>query len=75
MLDFESPIRGNFEVMDHNNSAVPIYHKLHSGILRLMTDYLADLKRHDEVMQEDNLCLHLPVVIRWSKFENFFGLH
>ena len=58
--------------MDHNTSAVPIYHKLHSGILRLMTDYLADLKKHDEVMQQERLCLHVSVVIRWSKFDKFF---
>ena len=38
-----------------------------------MTDYLADTKKHDEVMQQDSLCLHVPVVIRWSKFEKFFG--
>ena len=58
--------RGNFEVMESNTTAVPVYHKVHSAILSLMTNYLNGIKPLD--ITEDLLCLHITVLMKWSKW-------
>ena len=58
--------RGNFEVMESNTTAVPVYHKVHSAILFLMTNYLNEINPQD--ITEELLCLHITVLMKWSKW-------
>ena len=48
--------------MESSTSSVPIYHKLHSDILKIMIDFL-NLKN----LTEDSLCFYIPVLMKWSK--------
>ena len=60
--------RRNFAVMENSSSTVPVYHQLHSGIVRLMSKYLNDLTKI-ESMTEDGLLIHLLLLMKWSKFD------
>ena len=56
--------------MENNtDSSVPIYHKLHLDILKVMTDYLDGLK--SKHLNEDSLYLHIQVLMKWSKSKSF----
>lgn len=60
--------RGNFSVMENSSTTVPVYHQLHSGIVRLMSNYLNALT-NIESMTEDGLLIHLQLLMKWSKFD------
>lgn len=54
--------------MENSSTTVPVYHQLHSGIVRLMSNYRKDLIKV-ESMTEDGLLIHLQLLMKWSKFD------